>query len=131
MKSAPFGFQVADCGAAFVRPGNREQSRRLGFAAVQHRTRTINARSDQVAGVDFLPPSLQRGEIASHVAHCGHAVCDQEREERRFAPFRIGGHSGEVNMRVAQARDEKFAATVDHADVVRRWRLVDADDSIA
>jgi len=80
---------------------------------------------------DFLSPALQDGEIATHVANGGDAIRDQEREKSCLAPFRIGRHAGEVHVHVAQTRDEKFSAAINHARIVRRRRLADARDAIA
>jgi hypothetical protein len=85
---------------------------------------------DQFAVGDLPPPALQRGEITAHVADGGDAICNQEREERRLAPFRIGGYAGEVHMHVAQTRDEKFSAAIDHPRAIGWRRLADGGDSI-
>lgn len=56
---------------------------------------------------------------------------EQKRKEGRFAPFRIGSHTGEVDVHVAETGNEKFAPRIDHPRVPGWRRLIDAHDAIA
>jgi len=107
-----FGDELIDGFAGFV--GGFDDDRRLeaGRVAIEIGASEKDLRAEKLAVGNFFAELLEEIDGAVHVAHGGDAVGDEQRDDEVAAPRGFAGGS-QVDVRVDEAGDEKFAGGVD------------------
>ena len=108
-------LEVVDSGAGCGGIGDGILLGSLPPARSKERAGGNDMRPQESAGFDVALPGEESVEIATHVAHAGNAVREQQREKDLFAPGRIGVDAREMDMHIPETGKQEFSGAVDGA----------------
>src|SRR5579859_4839528 len=77
-------FQISDGASPILRSRDGDGTGKTRFGAIEHRARSVNMWTDEMAQLNFAAPTLNDLKFAAHIAYAGYAVRDEKRERNIF-----------------------------------------------
>ncbi len=121
-------LQLDDRASPVFRSRHSDRAGEARLRAIEHGSRSHDARTQQSPALDVIPPGLDNLQFAAHISHTGNAIRDEQRQRNFLGPRKpVAKH--QVDMHVPQARDEKTAFTVqDRGSVTGVARILSRAD---